>query len=80
MATSDFNFTNKFWSLLELFLKKCFITGIFLQYFITVRTLDSLGELSKIFDYRYSLTEAATEKCSLKMTLHLITYKLCSLK
>ena len=63
----------------KLFLKRHFIADILLQCLITVRTLECLGELSKLFDHRYSLTEAAMEKRSLKIVLHLIAYKSCYL-
>ena len=46
---------------------------IFLLCFTIVRTSENLGDLSNIFDQRYSLIEAATERCSLKIALHLIT-------
>ena len=82
MATSDLNFTTKFWlfivifSRLDFFSKKCFVTEIFLQCFITARILESLVELFQIFDHRYSLKEAATGRCSFHIVLNLITLKL----
>ena len=38
-----------------------------------LRILESFGELSNIFDHRYLLTEAATERSSLKIALRSIT-------
>ena len=42
-------------------LKSCFIRNIFLKCFVVARILESLGELSKILDYRFTLTEALTQ-------------------
>lgn len=55
------------------FLKKCFIAQIFLLYPFIVRGFESLDEVSKILHLRYSLTEAATDRISFKITLRLIT-------
>ena len=48
------------------FLKKSFITDIFLQCFITARISESFGEFSKIFGHRHSLRETARGRCSFK--------------
>ena len=72
-ATFDLNITTKFWlfignfSRLELFLNNASSQSMLCC--VTARTLVSLDELSKILDHRYSLTEAATERCSLKIAL-----------
>ena len=38
---------------------------------MTKRNSENLGELFKSLDHKYSLTEAAAEMCSLKVSLHL---------
>ena len=43
-------------------LKHCFIKYISLKYFMKARKLESLGELSRICNYKYSLTEGAIER------------------
>ena len=56
------------------------MVGTFLkEYFITARISKSLGEFSKILDHRHSLTEAPTEKGSLKTPVRSVTHKLCYL-
>ena len=76
MAASNLNFILIFGYLLVIFkvrtckvrtfLKQCFITDIFLQCFITARTLETIREFSKIRDLKHSRIKAATEKSFLR--------------
>ena len=43
------------------FLKNCSIRNIFLQCFIAVRVLESVGDISKILDHKLLLTETDTK-------------------
>ena len=58
------------------FLRNCFIPNTLLYCFIKTRIIKFWCAWSKILDQRHPHTEAATERCSLKISARLITCKL----